>query len=114
MHAPIPSIELLETRIAPAGVITVTVSGGVLTLSGDVNANSVTVNALDAGTVDLVPAAGTHLLFHGADSAGTVNVPVAQPVLVAKLGGGADALTLNGTFAGLSIDLGAAANALTF
>jgi hypothetical protein len=46
-----PPIELLETRIAPAGIVTVIASGGNLVLQGDAEANDISITQTALGSI---------------------------------------------------------------
>ncbi len=112
-HLPSSTIEPLESRIAPAGLVKVSLVGDLLTITGDEAGNEVTVNVLANGTTDIVPAGGTDIFFNGATTAATLNVTAAQPKLVSKLGIGDDKLTTSGVFTSITADNGDGANTTT-
>src|SRR4051812_44345201 len=86
------SLELLECRIAPAGVVKVTVTGGVLNLEGDAAANDVTVESTSPGLLSVTGNHGTQISFAGVtEASASVTLPVTA--LTGDLGGGDDVLT---------------------
>lgn len=91
-----PLIEALETRIAPAAIVTVTFTAGALTLAGDGGDHDFSITALDASTIELKAAAGT--LFHMGTAADTDTLRLATPLksLDVTLGDGVDHLSLVG------------------
>src|SRR5205823_2688358 len=87
------SLELLESRIAPAGVVKVTVTAGVLNLEGDAAANDVTVAESSPGVLAIAGNHGTQVSFAGVtDASASVTLPVTA--LTGDLGGGDDVLTV--------------------
>ena len=87
------SLELLECRIAPAGVVKVTVTAGVLNLEGDPAANDVTVAETAPGVLAITGNHETQVSFAGVtDTSASVTLPVTT--LTADLGGGNDVLAL--------------------
>ena len=54
-----PSIEALETRIAPAGVVNVAFAGGSFTLTGDALDNVLTITATGPNVLTFSPGGGT-------------------------------------------------------
>ena len=57
-------IELLESRIAPAGIVSISVKAGVLSISapiGDADAQTITITNPAPGSFTITPDAGTQL-----------------------------------------------------
>src|SRR4051812_16326477 len=96
-------IEILECRVAPAGIVTAHLVGGVLTLTGDGAANDLSLIAVGPNASTFVGNGGTLITLNGAAPLATVSIPVAVSKVTANLGGGNDAFTL------LSMQLGALA-----
>ncbi|MES2506471.1 MAG: hypothetical protein V4599_07180 [Verrucomicrobiota bacterium] len=114
---PLPTsvLESLEPRLAPAGVVNITVAGGVLTLTGDSDANQIEVFDLGGGRWRIEDSTlGTQFsVFGGAPGAGVTLDAVNS--IKANLGDGGDTLNLRdlemrGTVAVLG---GAGADVLT-
>ena len=113
-----PRIEPLEPRIAPAGLIAVSVSGGTLqlkTVAGQDGDEVVTVAAQLDGTYLLTPGAGVTLRIGGADFATPQAVGPVTKGLVADLGTGNDELNITSAdFSGaVTVKLGAGNDVLT-
>lgn len=113
-------IEFLEPRIAPAGLIDVTFSHGHLllkALTGNAGDETATITRSGDSRITITPGANVAIRFEG------ITFPPAEPLvldgfsgkLTVKLGGGNDALTLDGgTYPGnVLIDLGTGANQFT-
>lgn len=112
-------LELLEPRLAPAGVIAVSVSaagtlvlGTVPGLDGD---EKVSISRLDDGSYQLTPEAGVALRIGGVNHITPQIVQGVTAGLTANLGAGDDSLILNDAFftKAVSINLGAGNNAFT-
>lgn len=91
-------IELLETRIAPAGIVSVFLKAGVLTLgvpANDEGAQSITISNPSAGVFVITPDSGTQLQLGSA-------IPLAAGA----------ALTVDGVFSDIKAALGDGADAL--
>ena len=112
-------IELLESRIAPAGLIDVVFSHGNVQFSvptGDAGDESAVLTRPAAETLVITPAADVSLRFGG------ISLPPGQPLSIteftgdlrASLGGGNDSLTLSGgTYPGsIYVNLGGAQDRL--
>ncbi len=112
-------IELLESRIAPAGLIDVVFSHGNVQLSvptGDAGDESAVLTRPAAETLVITPAADVSIRFGG------ISLPPGQPLSIteftgdlrASLGGGNDSLTLSGgTYPGsIYVNLGGAQDRL--
>ncbi|HYF36064.1 MAG TPA: hypothetical protein VD994_12290, partial [Prosthecobacter sp.] len=89
-------VESLEPRLAPAGIITLTTAGGVLTITGDTGDNSIRITDVPATGMWAIaePVAGTTYVLNGVTQA---NVPFdipAQGGIKANLGGGDDQLEI--------------------
>lgn len=87
-------IEPLETRIAPAGLVTVTLTAGKLELVGDAEANNLTIDAVAPGQLLITGNNGTTVAF-GGPAAATATVSGVVNELVSNLGGENDVLDLN-------------------
>ena len=101
------SIEALEDRIAPAGLIDVAFHNGTLQINGDAQNNTLTVYETADGRLTLTTDIGTALRVNGADVSGflghTLDGVVTGGITV-NLGDGIDALTFNGA-GGQDLDL---------
>jgi len=89
-------IESLESRIAPASLVTVTFTKGALTLTGDAGAHDFTVTSLDATTTELHAATGTLFHMDGVADSDTLLLTSAVKSLTATLGDAADHVGLTG------------------
>lgn len=91
-------LEALEPRLAPAGIVAVNLNAqGVLTLTGDADANSVAISDNGNGTWSIsdVTNSGTLFRYQGNDVADlTFSAPLKN--IKASLGDGADQITLQG------------------
>src|SRR6185503_6471051 len=101
MKTPHSTIERLEARIAPAGLIAVSVSpAGTLllaTVAGLDGDEVVTITQLASGAYQLTPGAGVALRIGGADFTTAQTVEGITGGLVAKLGTGNDQVVLDST-----------------
>lgn len=97
------TVERLESRIAPAGVVKITLTPSDILISGDEASNIITevsfpalLDASSPGSIlRIESAAGTQLEFNGV-TANSVDVPLgARKNLIIDLGGGDDALSLS-------------------
>jgi hypothetical protein len=88
-------IEPLEPRLAPAGIITLSVAGGVLTITGDGADNGIRItNDPLNGEWDITdPLAGTSYVLNGVVQAAPFSIP-AQLGIKASLGDGNDDIRL--------------------
>lgn len=107
-------MELLEKRLAPAGLVTALLSSGTLKLIGDSADNALTVKEIGLGAFEITGSAGTLISLNGGEAADSVTVAQVTKALNFDLKAGADTLTLHDiTFAGsISAQLGAGNNAL--
>lgn len=107
-------IESLESRIAPASLVTVTFTKGVLTLTGDVGAHDFSLTALDATTTQLHAATGTLFHMDGVADSDTLLLTGALKSITATLGDAADHVGLTGLNVGgdVTITGGNGANAI--
>jgi hypothetical protein len=110
------SLELLEARIAPAGIVKIALSHGTVTLSGDAMNNQISIVPISPGVLEITPLSGTHLQFGAADSTAAVDIPGYAKDLKVSLAGGNDSVTLG---AGLyvhdvTLDGGTGANSFTY
>ena len=113
-------IVFLEPRIAPAGLIDITFSRGNLVLksfTGTAGDEAATLTRSGADGITITPGANVAIRFDGIIFAPAAPLSLAgfTGSLTAKLGGGNDALTLDGgTYPGaVRIDLGDGANQFT-
>ena len=92
---PTPVLESLEPRLAPAGIVNITVSGDVLTLTGDASANNIEVvdTGYGAWTISGV---GTQFTLNGTGAPFSSTTIAVQNSIKANLGGDNDNLQLNG------------------
>lgn len=94
--ASLPCLEVLESRLAPAGLVTVTFSpGGALSLTGDEAPNQIEIAGHDNGswTLRAGPDSGTLFRYQGNDVAEiTFSKPLAN--VKASLGEGADSFVM--------------------
>ncbi|MHA3772964.1 beta strand repeat-containing protein [Verrucomicrobiota bacterium sgz303538] len=107
-------IEVLENRIAPAAIITVSLDKGALTLNADDGDHEFSVTALDSSTFEL-KAVGDTLFQMGSDAPiDTLLLTSPLKSLTATLGDGADKMSLIGLSIGgnVTIDGGAGDNSL--
>ncbi|MFM9964685.1 MAG: hypothetical protein ACKV2Q_26060 [Planctomycetaceae bacterium] len=112
-------VQSLEPRTLPAGTVTAVVSGGKITLTGDQNANHITIAATGTG-ITLTGTDGT-LIRKGARTGTefTVNSPNVTLDVTINLRGGNDELTVNVGTAdlvigrNLKIDAGAGDDTIT-
>ena len=110
------TVEPLEGRDVPAGNVTATLAGGVLTLTGDDQANVISTLTLTAGHAIIAPDAGTSI--NGKPPGTTEDLPATATKLTARLLGGNDSLTIEGNAEfvltqGASFDLGEGDDTLT-
>lgn len=116
----LPSLELLESRIAPAGIITLEENAFGYILSGDAQANDLVISQ-DGLEITLTPQGGTQILnkFAGETVASTVPVTIRlmDDSLSIRMGDGADVLALEALTlpSDLNIEMGfdTSADALT-
>lgn len=89
-------IESLESRIAPAGIVTVDFTGGALTLIGDGLDNVFSVAAIDLTTVELAGSGGT--LFQVGGGLPTADLRLTAPIksITADFAGGTDEAIFTG------------------
>lgn len=119
MKTPCSTIERLESRIAPAGLIAVSVSAaGTLLLKnvlGQDGDEVVTITQLPSGAYQLTPGAGVALRIGGVDFTTAQTVEGVTGGMVAKLGTGNDQVVLDAVnfTKAVAIDLGDGNNALT-
>ena len=92
---PTPVLESLEPRLAPAGIVNITVSGGVLTLTGEASANNIEVVDTGFGAWT-ISGAGTQFTLNGTGAPFTSTTIAVQNSIKASLGGNNDTLQLNG------------------
>ncbi len=93
------SVEILEDRIAPAGIVTVSFIGGSLHVDGDAADNVVSVSQAGPNELSFTPDATTQVKFGAITGAAgaVVNVPGhITTSLVSNLLGGNDSLSLTG------------------
>src|SRR5688500_11836639 len=89
------AIEILEARVAPAGLVTATFAGGILTLTGDTAGNELAITFLGQ---DIFRVAGDHctaLALSGAPAVATLAISRALASVKADMGVGDDVLALS-------------------
>lgn len=107
MSHPIRSrVEALESRIAPAGVVTVDFTNGVLTLTGDASGNSFSVTMLDATTIELAGSGGTDFQVEGGLPTASLRVTAPLKSLAVTLGSGLNQVDFVGLKVGGDVELG--------
>lgn len=92
------AMERLESRLAPAGMLLLSTSGGVLSISGDGEANGIAITEVlgaDEWTIS-DPLGGTSFMFNGSVQSAPFNIP-AQEGIRANLKDGNDILRLQGS-----------------
>jgi hypothetical protein len=90
-----PSIEILEMRVAPAGLVTATFAGGVLTLTGDTANNEIAISIVGQDTYSIAGADGTTIALNGAAAVANVTLAGVLGSIKAEFGLGNDVLSLN-------------------
>lgn len=93
-HTAHGSIELLDTRIAPAGLVTATYAAGNLTLSGDGFSNELYITAVGIDTFVLIGESETTFTLNGGPSIASMQVDGKIDSLRAQMGGGNDSIRL--------------------
>jgi hypothetical protein len=112
-------LEALEPRLAPAGVIAVSVNAGGTLVLGTVPGldgdEKVSIERLTDGTYRMTPEAGVQLRIGGLNFTTPQIISGVTAGLTANLGAGDDAVTLNNAFftKAVSINLGGGNNAFT-
>lgn len=108
-------IEILESRIAPAGIITVSLEKGALTLVADDGDHEFSVTALDQWTFELKGTADTLFQMDGGTPTDTLVLTSPLKSLTATLGDGIDTVSLVGLSIGgdVKIDGGEGDNTLS-
>lgn len=103
------SIERLEARIAPAGLVKISAAGGSVKITGDDLANDIRITPTGTGFLRIV-GTGTALQF-GDATGGSFDVPFSKDLTV-SLGEGADAVQLaeGDYFGNVTLDGGADGN----
>ena len=95
------SLEPLEDRIAPAGIVTVTIVAGNVTLTGDAADNLVEIDPGDPTQLHLIATSGTQFHFGTNPLTASMFVPGFSGDLKVALGVGVDTITLDkGTLPG--------------
>ena len=89
-------IEILEDRIAPAGVVTILLNKADVSLVGDGADNDVTLTATGTGAYFLTGNNGTMIALGNNPNATVQGIDVILGNLSVALGGGSDSFTLNG------------------
>jgi hypothetical protein len=118
MLLPHSTVEALESRIAPAGLITATFSGGSLVIDGDAEANNLTITQIAPDALSLSSSSGNIQLDLPGNSdpapASTIVVKDFTGSLTIRLGGGNDVLNIADFYAPkkVTIDLGGGSNGL--
>ncbi len=111
------SVELLEARIAPAGLVKISLSGGTVSITGDDLDNQITITPLSPGVLEISAVAGTQLqLGKGSPTTSPVQVTGYTKDLKVVLGRGADQVTLaaGSYLGGVLLDGGIGNNEFTY
>ena len=97
MHKPYSSLELLEARIAPAGLVKIAVAKGTVTITGDAMDNEITIDIVSPGVLEITGAMSTMLQLgkDGTPGAGPIDVAGYAGDLKVVLGDGSDSVTLD-------------------
>lgn len=94
------SLEPLEARIAPAGVVNVAASGGSVKIVGDALANDLTIAIVGAGDLLITGNGGTTVTFNGTTGPTALVETYAKDLSIA-LGDGVDTVNItNGAYYG--------------
>ena len=108
-------IEPLEARVAPAGIITATFAGGILTLTGDGAANDIDIVGTGQDFITITGNGGTTIALNGAAAAATASFTGNIKTLNGNLGVGNDSVNLFVvTLGSLSLDGGDGNDSLIF
>lgn len=102
MNTPSPVLELLESKYAPAGVVTATIAAGVLTLTGDLADNNITITEVAPDRFLVTGLDGTQIKLGTADPVETLDFDALQSIRI-DMKEGADVVSLTGV--SLSKDL---------
>jgi hypothetical protein len=118
VRSPFSSIEALENRIAPSGLIDVITSNGnvVVKVSGGGEApQNITVAGSNNGAIFFIANDGETFRLNGVQDDNFLEVPGVAGNLTIDLGGGNDTLVVTGLFIGgaLAIKMGEGDNAVT-
>ncbi len=107
-------IEPLESRVAPAGLITATFAVGMLTITGDTADNVASIFALGQDSYLLQGDGGTLIALNGAAPAASVNLNGPISSIKATMDAGNDGLTMTNVTVGgaLTFDGGAGNDSL--
>lgn len=83
-------IEILEERVAPAGVVTGTFAGGVLTLTGDGGDNDITLFSPAVGSYQILGNNGTTIVLNDAGASPSVFIEGPIKSITSQMGAGND------------------------
>ncbi len=89
------SLEPLECRIAPAGIVKVAFAGGTLTLTGDAADNVIEIDPTDSTQVHLIGTAGTQFQFGAGAPVGDLFLSALSGDVKVALGDGDDTVKLS-------------------
>ena len=87
-------IESLESKIAPAGTVIATIAGGVLTLTGDLSDNAITITEVTPDHFTIVGAGGTLIKLGAAAAAANVEFDGLLDSIKSDMKEGNDVITL--------------------
>jgi hypothetical protein len=96
-----PVLEALENRLTPSGNVTTSLVGGNLTLTGDAQANGITLSQPAAHEITITPDATTSVNGHAAGTAVTVMGVTGS--LAINLDAGNDTLTFDLSHGGINV-----------
>jgi len=97
MKTLISNLEILEPRLAPAGVVTLTTVNGVLTVTGTTDSNNILITESAPGEWRVMETApsGTTFRLNGAAAVASVVMPAQNTIQLNLLGGALDILQIN-------------------
>jgi len=111
-----PVIERLESKIAPAGTVTAVIAGGVLTLTGDLEANDIVITELMPDRFMVTGQAGTLIKLGSAAGASSVDFDGTVTSIKVDLKEGADVVLFDQVklVKDVTVNLGIGANTARF
>jgi hypothetical protein len=96
-----PALEFLEDRVTPAGNVTTTLVGGSLTITGDNQANGITLSQSAAHSITITPDSSTSV--NGMTAGHAVSINNVTGDVSVNLGQGDDSLTIDLSHGNLAI-----------
>lgn len=112
----VPVLESLESKIAPAGTVTAVIAGGVLTLTGDLEANDIVITELMPDRFRITGQAGTFIKLGSAAGASLVDFDATVTSIKVDLKEGADVVLFDQVrlVKDVTVNLGIGANTARF